>query len=365
MSEIGELAEFTAAAAAHDDRRRGGGSHDTPTTVLESSSQMSGGDNHSQVLFFSTTTNGAPPSVASASSGGVDGGPSPPVPYARRRPPSSFFDDSTRAIAADDSIADLDTVGDVIEETTTTTPIHHHNHDMLISNGLAAADLAPNASLSPINTPLRRSEDRDDSVVASITGGEHHDNSDNSNIPYANRPRRHQSISPETIDDSVGAATSDAHSSTVVDGFDYDKDAPQSPRDDLLVNNDDSFQNHDDDDGDEHPMDASWAAEHHKMHVSPLHGTAQRLLSTNAVNPFPAPPFYGTVLESSTTNHHQNTHHNHHRADEESAPLLPAQKTTAPDSTMPEECGEGEEMERYMAMNVRQRGKHKSGAVCT
>jgi hypothetical protein len=313
LSEIGELAEFTAAAAVHhqQDRRigRGGGSHDTPTTVLESSSQLSGGDYHSQGHVVQ--------SVSSSTDR-----PSPPVPNLRHDS-QSFFDDSTRAIAADDS-SDNDDDDDTMEP-----PLRHD----LVSNGLV--DLPPHAS----TTTPRRDNDSVADASASVV-----------EIPYANRPRRHQSISPETIDDSV--ALSDNHSSTIVDGFDYDKDAPGSPHESnalLLVNNNDDSYNQGDNNN--NPMDNSWCVDHHQMmHVSPLHSTAQRLVSTAAItagnNPFPNPPFYGAVLESSVMNHHH-----HHSADDESAPLLLGQKTTATASILQEEDSD---IERYMAMNVKE-----------
>jgi hypothetical protein len=53
-------------------------------------------------------------------------------------------------------------------------------------------------------------------------------------------------------------------------------------------------------------------------------------------------------------------HHHHHSADDESAPLLLGQKTTATASILQEEDSD---IERYMAMNVKERGKQEN-VVC-
>lgn len=139
-------------------------------------------------------------------------------------------------------------------------------------------------------------------------------------IPYSNRPRRRQSVSPELHHGSP----SSAHSSTNVDGFEYDKNAPASPiTHDLLLNNE-SYG--------ELPMN-SWSAED-KMHVSPLHTSAQRAIAHSPKNTLPGPPFYGAV---DTTTDHIN--------DVESTPLLvPKQR---------EDRGVGE----YMRKDVKERGE--------
>jgi hypothetical protein len=275
LSEIGELLDF--GPGPHIRGADTAASQGTPTTAMESSSQISGGNRSHH------SANMAPISAFSSTSADHhddldDGG------ILRVRDPSDFLRSpgavSMTANPPSEGRPDVDMEGE----------------------GSPINDVA--GTRTGQMTPMQDSHSRDEMVrpfIGEINGeplDEH-----TPRLALVNRPRRNPPVDPDSPD--LPEPSGGPAAPLVVDGFDFDKDAPSSP----LAANSDSFRGLPED---------SWSPLG-KMNISLLHAGSRRLVGSDGEAPIPEPPNinYGSIETDNDLRLRPDL-----RGREETAPLL-------------------------------------------